>query len=98
LGLIDNWLRSIKDIYHSHRPELEHISDMPARADRLCELNVLAQVQNVCHMTIVQNAWAQGQKIAVHGLIYNLTDGLLHDLAVRITGPDQLDGNYAMKS
>ncbi len=98
LGLIDNWLRHIKDVYSRHREELEAIADPAARADRLCELNVVEQVRNVCHTTIVQNAWARGQALAVHGLIYGLTDGLLRDLAVRITGPAQLDAIYRMSS
>ncbi len=96
LGLIDNWLRHIKDVYSRHREELEAIGEPTARADRLCELNVVEQVRSACHTTIVQNAWARGQTLAVHGLIYSLTDGLLRDLAVRITGPGQLDAIYRM--
>ena len=96
LGLIDNWLRNIKDTFVRHRAELEKITEQAARVDRLCELNVLAQVESTCHTTIVQNAWAKGQKLAVHGFIYRLNDGLLHDLAVRITGPDQLQKIYRM--
>ena len=96
LGLIDNWLRNIKDTYSRHKAELESLDDDEARVDRLCELNVLAQVYSVCHTTIVQNAWSRGQSLAVHGLIYKLSDGLLHDLAMRIAGPDQLEGIYRM--
>ena len=97
LGLIDNWLRDIKDIYASHKEELENIDDESARMDRLCELNVLSQVRNICHTTIVQNAWARKQELAVHGLVYRISDGLLHDLAIRITSPDQLEKVYRLK-
>jgi len=67
-----------------------------ARSDRLCDLNVLAQVHSVSHTTIVQNAWRRGQPLAVHGLVYSLHDGLLRDLAVRITSPDQIEDIYTM--
>ncbi len=97
MGLIDNWLRHIKDTHSRHRDELGAIADATRRADRLCELNVLAQVESVCHTTIVQNAWSKGQPLEVHGLIYNLHDGLLHDLSMRITGVDQLETIYKMK-
>jgi carbonic anhydrase len=96
-GLIDNWLRHIKDIYVRHKDELESISDPKARGDRMCELNVIEQVKNVCHTTIVQNAWAAGQPLAVHGLIYGLQDGLLKDLAVRISSEQQLENIYRMR-
>ena len=94
LGLIDNWLRHIKDIYVRHREELDGIADFSQRGDRLCELNVVEQVKNVCHTTIVQNAWALGHPLSVHGLIYGLNDGLLRDLAVRVTNPQQLADIY----
>lgn len=95
-GLIDNWLRNIKDIYTRHAAELDAIPDANTRGDRLCELNVIEQVKNVCHTTIVQNAWASGKTLSVHGLIYDLTDGLLRDLAVRISNPDQLEAVYRL--
>lgn len=98
LGLIDNWLRHIKDTIVEHSSELERITDPVLRANRLCELNVIRQVSNVCHTTIVQNAWAQGMSLSVHGLVYGLSDGLLHDLAVRISGPGQLLETYRMRS
>lgn len=96
MGLIDNWFRNIKDTYARHRAQIEELGDANARADRLCELNVLAQVKNICHTTIVQNAWARGQKLSVHGLIYRLSDGLLQDLAVRITDVSQIEKIYRM--
>ena len=95
-GLIDNWLRNIKDVYEGHREELEGIAAIEERTDRLCELNVLAQVRAVCHTTIVQNAWAAGRPLAVHGLIYRLSDGLLHDLAVRISNTAEVEPIYRM--
>ena len=96
-GLIDNWLRHIKDNYVRHKHELDQIADEKARGDRMCELNVVEQVKNVCHTTIVQNAWSNGQPLSVHGLIYGLHDGLLRDLAVRIANTDQLDEIYQMQ-
>ena len=97
LGLIDNWLRNIKDTYVRHKEELENIGELSGRMDRLCELNVLTQLQSVCHSTIVQNAWARGQQLSVHGFIYRLNDGLLHDLAMSITGTEQLEKIYRME-
>jgi len=96
LGLIDNWLRHIKDVYARHKCELELIEDPVRRADRVCELNVLAQVEAVCHTTIVQNAWSRGRQLAVHGLIFGLSDGLLHDLAVRTAGAHEVESIFRM--
>jgi len=97
-GLLDNWLRNIKDVYQSHRIELDGITKPEHQVDRLCELNVMQQVSNVCRTTIVQNAWAKGQKLAVHGLIYDLNNGLLQDLCVRLTSPEQLGNIYQMQT
>ena len=85
-GLIDNWLRHIRDVYRCHREALDAIGNSEARQDRLCELNVIEQVSNVCDTTMVSDAWAAGQDLAVHGWIYRLEDGLLHDLDVTVTG------------
>jgi len=82
LGLIDNWLRHVQDIRDRHRDEIDDIADESARIDRLCELNVVAQVQHVCQTTIVGDAWRRGQALSVHGWIYSLQDGLLRDLHV----------------
>ena len=95
LGLIDNWLRHIKDVYGRHESELEALGRQQ-RADRLCEFNVAAQVRNVCHTTIVQDAWKRGQALAVHGWIYGLADGLLKDLDVSVNGAEALDRIYRM--
>lgn len=81
-GLIDNWLRHIRDVYRYHRNELDSIEDPGKRKDRLCELNVIEQVGNVCSFTTVENAWREGQELYVHGWIYRLEDGLLRDLRV----------------
>jgi carbonic anhydrase len=94
LGLIDNWLRSIKDIYQQHRVALDAIADETKRVDRLCELNVMQQVANVCHTTIVQSAWRHGAELSVHGFIYDIHDGLLRDLGLSITGADQIPPIY----
>jgi carbonic anhydrase len=90
LGLIDNWLRHIRDVYMANRAELDAIADPKAREDRLCELNVAAQVANVCHTTIVQDAWRRGQPLAVHGWVYDLSDGLLRDLDLVVERAEQL--------
>jgi carbonic anhydrase len=80
-GLIDNWLRHVTDVEQKHAAE---IAALPAerRVDRLCELNVVEQVVNVCETTIVEDAWQRGQDLTVHGLVYDLRDGLLRDLGV----------------
>lgn len=94
LGLIDNWLRHIRDVHLWNREELMAIEDLDARANRLAELNVEAQVANVCHTTIVQDAWRRGQNVAVHGWIYSLSDGLLRDLGVVVESPEQIPPEY----
>jgi carbonic anhydrase len=88
LGLIDNWLRHVQDVRDHHLAALEELDDENARIDRLCELNVVAQVRHVCQTTIVQDAWRRGQTLSVHGWIYSLQDGLLRDLHIGDSGPD----------
>jgi carbonic anhydrase len=90
LGLVDNWLRHVQDVRQKHLAELETLSDPGRRYDRLCELNVTAQVVNVCHTSILREAWRRGQAVAVHGWIYGLRDGLLRDLDTTITSPQAL--------
>jgi carbonic anhydrase len=90
LGLIDNWLRHVQDVMHCHQTLLSKVEDEGRRLDRLCELNVIAQVLGVGRTTVVQNAWERGQEVAVHGLIYSLDDGLLRDLQIRIANRDDL--------
>jgi carbonic anhydrase len=96
LGLIDNWLHNVRDVYDMNRTRLERL-DEEARIDRLCELNVVQQVANVCHTTIVQRAWHKGQQLSVHGCIYSINDGILRDLGVQVTGPEQLAPVYRME-
>ncbi len=96
LGLIDNWLRHIRDVHLWNREELNAIEDLNARANRLAELNVEAQVANVCHTTIVQDAWRRGQTVTVHGLIYSLADGLLRDLGIVVSDPEQIPPEYRL--
>jgi carbonic anhydrase len=93
-GLIDNWLRNIKDVQHHHQLQLDAIEDKTQRLELLCELNVVSQVSNVCHTTIVQNAWRRGQPLAIHGWVYSLADGLLKDLDCTVDGVEQIADAY----
>jgi len=85
LGLIDNWLRHVQDVHEKHAKSVNDLPEDQA-IDRLCELSVVEQVSNVCRTTIVHDAWARGQELAVHGWIYGLHGGLLRDLEVTVTG------------
>jgi carbonic anhydrase len=96
LGLIDNWLRHVRDVHLWNREELSAIPDMEKRANRLAELNVEAQVANVCHTTIVQDAWRRGQQLSIHGWIYSLADGLLRDLGMHIETIEQIPPEYRL--
>ena len=82
LGLIDNWLRHVQDVQHKHEALIAGINDYSQRLNKLCELNVIEQVFNVCQTTIVQSAWELGQELDVRGWIYGLSDGLLRDLNI----------------
>jgi len=97
-GLIDNWLRNIKDVQHRHRKKIEAITDKEARLELLCELNVKTQAAHVCHTTIAQNAWQRGQPLAVHGWVYSLKDGLLKDLECTVDGAEQIADAYRVMS
>ncbi len=94
LGLIDNWLRHIQDVMRRHDGLLAVLADDVARARLLCELNVVDQVVNVCQTTMVQAAWERGQPLVVHGWIYDIADGLLRDLAMRVGPGESLDAAY----
>jgi len=96
LGLIDNWLRHIRDVHAVHRAELDAIGDEEKRADRLCELNVAAQVANVCRTTVVQDAWRESRPLVVHGWIYSVSDGLLRDLDICVERVDQIPSVYRL--
>ena len=93
-GLIDNWLRNIKDVLSHNREQINALPEGEDRVDLLCELNVITQVANVCHTTIAQNAWARGQSLSVHGLVYSLRDGLLKDLGCTVSGAEQISESY----
>jgi carbonic anhydrase len=95
LGLIDNWLRHVQDVRERHEHRLEGLKTEDAQIDRLCELNVVDQVRNVCSTTIVQEAWARGQALAIHGWIYAIHDGLLRDLQCTATSRDEVAAAYA---
>ena len=85
LGLVDNWLRHVRDVGQKHELLLAGVSGETERCDHLCELNVIEQVANVCQTTAVRDTWERGQPLAVHGWIYGLQDGLLRDLSVTAT-------------
>jgi carbonic anhydrase len=96
-GLLDNWLRNIMDVYLHNREELDRIGiSQTERVNRLCELNVQAQVAHLAATTIVQDAWERGAKLAIHGLIYGLSDGLLKNLEVSQDSIDRLPDAYRM--
>ncbi len=95
VGLADNWIRHVGDVAEKHAGVLAAAGDTPLQHDRLCELNALEQVANVCQTTIVRDAWARGQKIIVHGWVYTLRDGLVHDLGLNVSASDQLEPQYA---
>ena len=95
LGLIDNWIRHIQDVATIHASFLHSVDDVHVRFERLCELNVIEQVRNVCQTTIVQDAWMRGQSLTVHGVIYGIGDGLLQDLHMVIARPGEIRPAYA---
>ena len=86
-GLVDHWLHPIREIYQQHRTKLDAMADARDRLNRLCELNVIRQVTNVASDVFVQEAWARGQTLSVHGWVYSIADGLINDLDVTVTGP-----------
>jgi carbonic anhydrase len=90
-GLVDHWLHPIREVSHDHKHELDALPDPRARWDRLVELNVIRQVKNVVQDVFVQDAWARGQKLSVHGWVYSLANGLVTDLDVTVTGPEDAD-------
>lgn len=96
-GLIDNWLRHIKDVYRIHSEELDAIKDETQRASRLVELNVIENVYNLCKTSIVQNAWKNGQELNVHGWVYSLATGKINDMKVSTSNNDKLDNVFKFK-
>ena len=93
VGLADNWLRHVRDVHHKHALAVEAVLG-PVKLDTLCELNVVEQALNVCQTTVVQDAWARGQKLAVHGWIYGLRDGLVKDLGMNVDSIEALTPAY----
>lgn len=94
VGLIDNWLRKIKDVYAANKDALDSEADPEKRLNLLCEINVRQQVLNICHTSIVQNAWREGRQLSVHGWIYSIADGLLKDLGFTIDNAQALEPIY----
>ena len=91
LGLVDNWLRHVQDVHKKHAATFAGLSDTAQMSDRLCELNVIEQAQNVCQTTVVQDAWERGQELTVHAWIYRLLDGELRDLCGTASCREEVD-------
>lgn len=96
LGLIDYWLRNIRDVYYNNKETMDKIEDPQERLNRLCELNVIQQVYNVARSNIVQNAWGRGQELTIHGWIYDIHDGILHKLMPPIDSVEQIPEQYRL--
>jgi carbonic anhydrase len=94
LGLIDNWLRHVQDVILKHTGVLEGIDGVAERERRVCELNVIEQVVNVCQTTMVRDAWGRGQKLAIDGVIYGLEDGLLRELGICVSSLEEMATGY----
>jgi len=94
LGLIDNWLRHVQDVHQKHEPRLRPVTDEKQLLDRMCELNVIEQVMHVAETTVVQDAWARGQALTVHGWVYDLEDGLLRDLRMEASSREEVARAY----
>lgn len=97
-GLVDYWFRHLKDLYQKHHQALKLIDDPEKRWDRMCELNVIEQVYNVCHTDIIQSAWERGQNLSVHGWIYSIKDGLLRNLGVEFNSKEDISKLYRMSN
>ena len=94
VGLADNWLRHVQDVHVKHDARVAALPDLAQRVDRLCELNVIEQVANVCQTTIVRDAWERGQELTVHGWVYGLNDGLVRDLGTVVSKPAEASAAY----
>lgn len=94
LGLVDNWLRHVQDVRQKHEARWQPLPELSQQHDRLCELNVIEQVVNVCQTTIVSDAWQRGQSLAVHGWIYGIQNGLLRDLDITVLRSEELATIY----
>ena len=96
LGLIDYWLRNIRDVYSNNKDAVDQITDPDERVDRLCELNVIQQVENIARSNIVQNAWERGQELTIHGWIYGINDGIIRKLMPPIDSIEQIPEQYRL--
>jgi len=95
-GLIDNWLRHIKDVYRWHKTEIDAQPDDKSKLNLLCEKNVIEQVANVCHTSIVQRAWKNKKDLTVHGVIYDIENGILHNLDTEVSDSKQLNSTHLL--
>ena len=95
LGLVENWLRHVQDVRNKYPDILSVLADAAAQADRLCELNVIEQVVNVCETSILRDAWGRGQDVSVHGWVYGIGDGLLRDLGVTVNSLAEVEPRRA---
>ncbi|MEO8160617.1 MAG: carbonate dehydratase [Arenimonas sp.] len=95
VGLADNWLRHVGDVAKKHAPLLQGLELESLRHARLCELNVIEQVENLCQTTVLEDAWARGQEVSVHGWVYSLLDGRVRELGMDVAGTQQLGSVYA---
>lgn len=94
IGLADNWIRHVRDVHQKHESYLGKVIREDDRFDRLCELNVIEQVMNVCQTSSVQEAWERGQSVTVHGWAYGLSDGLARDLGISLASAEELEERY----
>jgi carbonic anhydrase len=94
VGLADNWLRHVQDVHEKHQHSLKSCDSESTASDRLCELNVIEQVQNLCQTTILEDAWARGQQVSVHGWVYSLLDGRVRELGMDVSGSQELGAVY----
>ncbi|MEN5118277.1 carbonate dehydratase [Luteimonas sp. TWI662] len=94
VGLVDNWLRHVSDLAYKHEDLLASVQDETQRHARMCELNAIEQALNVCQTTVVRDAWARGQPLAVHGWVYALGDGRVRELSMDVSGPEQITPAY----
>lgn len=95
-GLVDNWLRHIKDVYSKHRKEVDALGFRDQKLNRLCELNVIQQVHNLSKTKVVQRAWREGRKLTLHGWVYSLSNGLIKDLKVDVSQQNMVEDIYWM--
>lgn len=96
LGLIDNWLGHIKDVYRLHKDEIDALPTKKDKLDRLCEKNIIEQVANVCHTSIVQRAWREKKDLTVHGWVYSIENGLLKALDTEVSASDQISSTHTL--